>query len=327
MATTLDLTPPTSPDDLTGQVGLVTGGGRGIGRAIAEALAAAGASVAVTARTADQVIETAALIRQAGGRALALTADVTDRQDVERAVTTIEHRLGPVDILVNNAGITGPIGPLWEVDPDEWLRTMDINVHGIFICSRAVLPSMVARRRGRIINVASHAGVHRWPQVSAYAISKSAVIKLTENLAVETKRLGVAVFVIHPGTVTVGLTEAVLNANVASESAAGRVAAWFRQQFAEGRGVSPDRAGQLAVTLASGRADNLSGRYVTVYDDVEEWIDRAAEIRRDDLYTLRLREGPEPRASTHFEVERLQRAERRVPLQDRLELGTMTWSS
>ena len=103
-----------------------------------------------------------------------------------------------------------------------------------------------------------------------------------------------------------GLTESVLHADTPTESPAGRVAAWFRQQFAEGRGVPPERAGQLAVTLASGRADALSGRYVTVYDDLEEWIDRAAEIRRDDLYTLRLRERTEPRAqavpSVHKEL-------------------------
>jgi NAD(P)-dependent dehydrogenase (short-subunit alcohol dehydrogenase family) len=288
----------TARDDLTGQVALVTGGGRGIGRAIAQALAAAGAAVAVTARSTDQVADTAAVIAQAGGRALALTADVTDRLAMERAVAEVEHRLGPVDLLVNNAGVGGPIGPLWEVEPQDWWRTMEVNLRGIYLCARAVLPGMVARRRGRIVNVASHAGAYRWPQVSAYAISKAAVIKFTENLAAETKRQGVAVFAIHPGTVLVGPTAALLNEGASSESPQGRVAAWFRQQIAGGRAVPPERAGQLVVALASGRADALSGRYITVYDDTNAWIDRAAEIRRDDLYTLRLRDRAQPAAQS-----------------------------
>jgi NAD(P)-dependent dehydrogenase (short-subunit alcohol dehydrogenase family) len=276
--------------DLSGQVALVTGGGRGIGRVIALSLAAAGAAVAVMARSADELRDTAAGIEAAGGRALAVAADVTDRRAVERAVQTVEQEFGRVDLLVNNAGIGGPIGPLWEVDPDEWWSTMDINLRGVLLCTRAVLPGMVARRYGRIINVASQAGAHRWPLVSAYATSKAAVIKFTENLAAEARREGVAVFAIHPGTVITGPTAAVLRDEVPPDSHAGRIAAWFRQQVADGHAVPPECAGHLVVALASGRADALSGRYVSVYDDVHAWIDRGEEIRRDDLYRLRLHE-------------------------------------
>ena len=279
--------------DLRGLVALVTGGGRGIGRAIAQALATAGAAVAVMARTADEVAQTADLIDAAGGRAVAVTGDVTDQLAVARAVATIERQLGPVDVLVNNAGVGGPIGPLWAVDPEEWWRTIDINLRGVFLCSRTVLPGMVARQQGRIINVASHAGVHRWPQVSAYAIAKAAVIKCTENLAAETKRAGVTVFAIHPGVVVVGPTAALLKAEAAPGSAEERVAAWFRQQIASGREMPVERAAGLVTVLASGRADALSGRYLTVYDDVEALIARAEEIQRKDLYTLKLREALE----------------------------------
>lgn len=276
--------------DLAGQVALITGGGRGIGRAIARTLAAAGAAVAVMARSADQLHDSVAEIEAAGGRALAVAADVTDQRAVGVALQTIEHHFGRVDLLVNNAGIGGPIGPLWEVDPDEWWGTLEVNLRGVFLCTRAVLPGMVARRSGRIVNVASQAGVHRWPLVSAYATSKAAVVKFTENLAAETRRLGIAVFAIHPGTVIPGPTEAVLRDAAPPDSPAGRVAAWFRQQVADGRAVPPERAGQLVAALASGRADALSGRYVSVYDDVESWIDRAEEIQREDLYRLRLLE-------------------------------------
>jgi NAD(P)-dependent dehydrogenase (short-subunit alcohol dehydrogenase family) len=280
----------TATKELRGRVALVTGGGRGIGRVIASSLAIAGASVAVMARTSKEVELTAALLDAAGAIAMPLTADVTDMRAVEYAVERIERWLGPIDLLVNNAGTSGPMAPLWEVDADDWMRTMDVNLRGTFVCTRVVLPSMIARRQGRIINLASRAGVHRWPLVSAYAVSKSAVIKFTENLAVETRPYGVAAFAVHPGTVSAGMTTALLNADPPTDSSAGRVANWFRQQFADGRGVPPERAGDLVLTLASGRADALSGRYVTAYDDVEELIRRADEIQRNDLRTLGLRE-------------------------------------
>jgi NAD(P)-dependent dehydrogenase (short-subunit alcohol dehydrogenase family) len=222
--------------------------------------------------------------------ALPLTADVTDVRSVQYAVEKMEQRFGPVDLLVNNAGTCGPIAALWEVDADDWMRTIDVNLRGTFVCTRVVLPGMIARRQGRVINMASHAGVHRWPLVSAYAVSKSAVIKFTENLAVETRPYGLAAFAVHPGTVNAGMTEALLTTDHPVDSSAARVANWFRQQLAEGRGISLERAGDLVLTLASGKADALSGRYVTAYDDVDDLIRRADEIRRNDLRTLGLRD-------------------------------------
>ena len=107
------------------------------------------------------------------------------------AVADLRHQLGPVDLLVNNAGILGPAGPLWELELDEWWTTMDVNVRGLVLATQLVLPDMVAAGRGRIINITSQAGVHRWPLASAYSVSKAAVVKLTENLALETRRHGV----------------------------------------------------------------------------------------------------------------------------------------
>ena len=277
--------------DLAGQVALVTGGGGGLGREIALQLAAAGAGVAVVARSQDQLAETVAPVESAGGCAVAAPADVTDFAAVEAVVGSIEQSLGPIDFLVNNAGVSGPVAPLWESDPEEWWRAVETNLRGAFLCCRAILPGLVARKHGRIVNVTSNAGIYRWPYLSAYAISKAAVIKLTENLAVETKKHGVKVFSINPGMLRAGMTASLLAAPVPPESPVGVVASWFRQEMDAGREVPLERGAALITRVAAGHADALAGRYFSVYDDLDELVARAATIRRDDLYTLRLREG------------------------------------
>lgn len=280
----------TARRQLQGSVALVTGGGRGLGRLIAAALSDAGAAVGVLGRSAGDLAGTVSLIEAAGGVAAYACADVCDERATAEAVAELRRRLGPFDVLVNNAGICGPIGPLWEVAPEEWWRTIEVNLGGAFNCTRLVLPDMLARRRGRIVNLTSNAGVFRWPSVSAYAVAKSAVVKLTENLAAEVRREGVSVFSFHPGVQPIGLTEAALAADAAPDSPEGRVAGWLRRELAEGRGAEPARAAQLVVQLAAGRGDSLSGRHISVHDDLELLLERLDDIRRDDLCTLRLRE-------------------------------------
>lgn len=275
--------------DLSGRVAIVTGGGRGIGRLIAEALAAAGAAVAVTARSEDQLAETVGSIRSAGGTAIALPGDVSDPEYVTHAVHQVEWLLGPIDLLINNAGIAGPAGPVWEVDAGEWWRTFEVNLQGVFLFAHAVLPGMVARRSGRIINVSSNAGAFRWPLLSAYAVSKAAVIKFTENVARETKNYGVKVFAIHPGLLPIGMTTAALESTYPSESPEGRLSSWTRQQIDEGYGAAPESAVDLVLLLSSGEADSLSGCYLTVHDDLPAIIGEAQEVRANDLYTLQVR--------------------------------------
>jgi 3-oxoacyl-[acyl-carrier protein] reductase len=252
-----------SPRELEGQVGLVTGGGRGIGRLIARELADAGMRVAVSARSADQVEATAQEID-----GLAITADVSKPEDVEEMVATVERELGPIDLLVNNAGI-GLGGPLpWEQDPADWWRVFEINVLGAYLCSRAVLPGMVERRRGRIVNTGSGASYLPMGGVTAYGASKAALGRFGELLAGQVAEFGIAVFTISPGLVRTDMTEPF-----------GDNAPW----------TPPELAPRLVRVLASGRADRLAGRYIHAeHDDVEELIERADEIQQRDLNAIRL---------------------------------------
>jgi len=275
-----------------GQVALVTGASRGIGRVMAARLAAEGAQVALLARSRAGLEETARLVAAAGARAWIAAVDVTDPRAVADAVGGALRDLGHFDLLVNNAGVTAKLAPVAEADPDEWWSTVDINLRGTFLVLRAVLPSMLGRRSGRVVNVVSNAGVHRWPWMSAYSVSKAAVIKLTENVAAEVRNEGVVAFAFHPGLVNAGLTDAVwteFRADAPPGSREAKIRSWFAGKVAAGETVSAEAVADFVVTLASGRYDALSGRYVTIDDDLDALLARIEEVRRDDLLTLRLR--------------------------------------
>ena len=276
-------------EELAGQVALVTGGGRGIGRGIAEAFAAAGAAVAVMARSGDELAETVASITNAGGRALAVTGDVTAQADVERAAAETERQLGPITVLVNNAGITGPFAPIWEADPDEWWRTQEVHLHGTFLCTRTVLPGMIARGGGRIITIASRAAEQARPNVSAYGIAKAAQLRFTETLAAEAGPHGIRAFVLHPGFVDTRFADEPLTRADAQKWAPDFVARLRELKRNPASGNPMSQVTGLCVYLASGQGDDLSGRYLTIDDDVEELARRAQTIREADLYTLRVR--------------------------------------
>ncbi len=279
--------------ELTGQVAMVTGGGRGIGRGIAEAFAAEGAAVAVMARTTTQLEETVAHIERAGGRALAVAGDVTVQDDVERAVAETARELGPVTVLVNNAGITGPYAPIWAADPGEWWLTQEVHVRGMYLCTRAVLPSMMARGGGRIITIASRAAEQARPYVSAYGVAKTAQVRFTETLAAEVGPYGIRAFVLHPGFVDTQFADEPLRRADAQQWVPEFVARVRELKRNPAIGTPLSAVASLCVFLASGKGDALSGRYLTVDDDVVELVRHAERIQQDDLYTLRLRRLPE----------------------------------
>ena len=278
---------------LKDQIAVVTGGGRGIGRAIAEALAHQGAAVAVLARSAHELDETVALIHASGGRAEAFPADVADPASVKRAFQAGEQSLGPVDLLINNAGALGPLRPLSETSAEDWWRTMEVNLRGPLLTTAAAIPGMMARRRGRIVNVSSGGGTFPTPNFSSYGVSKTALIRFTECVAIELKPFGIAAFSISPGTVRTAMSEISLNSPDGK-----KWIPWFARIFEEGLNLPPERAAQLVVTLASGKADALSGRFIAPADDLDAMIASAAEIEQNNLYSLRLRklgvETPNP---------------------------------
>jgi NAD(P)-dependent dehydrogenase (short-subunit alcohol dehydrogenase family) len=269
---------------LVGRVAVVTGGGRGLGREIARRLATEGAHVALAARSADQLDESVRLIENAGGHASAFALDVSDPGAVQHMIAGVERDIGPVDLLVNNAAIVSPLGPVWEVAAEDWWRLLEINLFGTFLCARAVLGGMIRRGNGRIVNVASGAGIESPPFLSAYVASKAAVIRLSEELATETEPYGVAVFAIDPGWMSTAMT-----AYLADSDQGMRWTPSAKSRFGTEVHVPPSRAADLVVTLATGQADSLTGRYLTVWDDLDDLLRRTNEIRRDDLLRVRLR--------------------------------------
>ena len=275
--------------ELAATVALVTGASRGLGRLLALRLARAGASVGLIARSAGELSETASEIVRGGGTAAAAAGDVTDPQAMDVACKQLRERLGAPTVVISNAGVTGPMGPLWDVDAAEWWQAVEVNLGGAVTVARLALPDMIAAGGGRIINIASNAGVYRWPLMSAYVASKAALVKLTETLARETRDQGVSVFSVDPGILPIGFGEMALNSTAGPGSAEERVGRWIRAQLAAGGGSDPDRAADLIVALASGRADQLSGRHLGPADDVDALLADIERIEQDDLHTLRLR--------------------------------------
>ena len=258
------------PLRLDGVTAIVTGGGRGIGRAIALQLGRAGAAVAVAARSTGEIDEVADAIAQSGGRALAVPTDVTVRESVDALVNAVEGTFGPPSLLVNNAGSWLHVGPVAECDPDAWWGDLEVNVKGTLLCIRAVLPGMLQRRAGRIVNVSSYAAIWPSPYLTAYASAKAAVLRLTDSLAAELDGSGVLVFAITPGFVRTRLVEEV------AASSDGRC---FLPHLADREdALAPERAAELVAAAASGRLDCLAGRFLHVLDDMNDLDTLAATL-------------------------------------------------
>jgi NAD(P)-dependent dehydrogenase (short-subunit alcohol dehydrogenase family) len=250
------------PSNRLDGVALVTGGGRGIGASIARELADAGMKVAVSARTQEQAEAVAAEI---GG--LPLVGDVSRAEDVDQWVARTEAELGPIALLAANAGIGNPDGATWEVSVEAWWHVLEVNVLGVHLSCRAVIPRMLERGSGRIVITGSGSAYLPGGGRTAYPTSKAAVWRYGETLAGEL-RGRIPVFVISPGLVRTDMTDQY-----------GDDAPW----------TPPELAPRLVRVLASGRADALAGRYLHAeHDDIEDLIGRADEIVANDLNAIRL---------------------------------------
>jgi 2-dehydro-3-deoxy-L-rhamnonate dehydrogenase (NAD+) len=200
---------------LDGRVALVTGASRGLGRHFAGVLAKAGAAVALAARQQDLLTEAVREIEAAGGRVVAVSLDVTDGKSVRACVAAAEAALGPIDILVNNAGITGGNAPTWQLPSAEWRRVLEVNLVAPYLVASAVLPGMVARGYGRVVNVGSVAGKEGNPNASHYSASKAGLIALTKSLGKELAQSGVLVNCVTPAAAKTELFDQMTEAQIA----------------------------------------------------------------------------------------------------------------
>jgi len=240
-------------NSVDGRTAIVTGGGRGIGRAIAIRLAREGYSIGLVARSAGQIEETADLVRKAGGKAEVCAGDVADPAAVELATRTFLGSFGHVDVVVNNAACTGPMSPFLDIDTAEWRRVLETNIIGPVLLLKSVLPSMLARGHGYVVNVNSLQGSDPSGSPLPYGVSKAGLMRLTDGLAGQLAGTGIVVVDLSPGLVHTELTSERADLDALPDSA------W----------APPEQAADQLARLVSGRYDQLHGRFVRAADDLD----------------------------------------------------------
>ncbi|MDP6482951.1 MAG: SDR family NAD(P)-dependent oxidoreductase [Nitrospinota bacterium] len=251
--------------ELEGKVAIVTGGGRGIGRATAKVMAREGAAVTLAARSLDHLRATAGEIQGAGGRCIVVETDVTSEDSVNRMAKETLEAFGTIDILVNNSGIAGPTALCEETTIDDWNQTFAVNVIGPFLCCKAVLPVMKAKRWGRVINISSMSGKRPLVRRTPYTSSKMAVMGFTRTLAHEVGEFGITVNSVCPGATAGERIDSVIR-NIAEGE--GRSEAEVRADFTGPSAlkslVNPEDTAEMAAFLASDRAAHMTAQDINV---------------------------------------------------------------
>lgn len=247
---------------LAGRVAVVTGAGQGIGRATALRFAKEGAAVGVLDVIGENAERTAADVRAAGGRAVALACDVADSAAIDRAMSLAERELGPIDVLSNIAGVYGDHMPTRDMPLTEWQRVLDVNLTGPFLCAKRVLPGMIARRWGRIVNVASGHALAGRATIGPYSASKMAIIGFTKALALEVARSGVTVNAIMPGVTDTAMPRL--------HDPEGKRLPMLAEQNPMGRIGRPDDLANAMAFLASDDAGYITGQTIAVNGGIRE---------------------------------------------------------
>lgn len=251
---------------LNGQVAVVTGGGRGIGRAIAHRFAAEGAAVLLAARTAPELEGTSKEIEKAGGRAAWVAADVSREPDCARIIAAARERFGAIQILVNNAGSYGPVKPVEEISPQEWDEVIATHLRGAFLLTRLVLPEMYARGSGAILNISSLSAKAAFAWGSPYAAAKAGMLGLTRVAAAEAGRKGVRVNALCPGPVTETRMSKELGQAIAQRLRVSpdKQLADFVERGLQGRGQTAEEIAAAALFLVSSQASAITGQSLNV---------------------------------------------------------------
>ncbi|HWL50264.1 MAG TPA: SDR family NAD(P)-dependent oxidoreductase [Acidimicrobiia bacterium] len=250
-------------------VSIVTGASQGIGQVIATELASRGDIVVLAARNAAGLEETAGHIDQAGGEHLVVETDVTSEASVDSMVRTVMERLGRIDNLVNNSGIGGPSGRLWEVDPDEWRATYDVNVFGVYSVTRAAIPVMIEQESGSVVIVGSISGKRPLFGRSAYTSTKTALIGLTRTLAVEAGPHGIRVNLVSPGFVAGPRIEWAMRAQSEARGIeVDEVRAEFEGESPLGRLTDPTDVARTVAFLTSESSAGITGADLNVNSGV-----------------------------------------------------------
>ena len=263
---------------------IITGGSRGIGYTIAKRFLEHGATVVILARTANVLSNAQSELRQASPTIYTYSMDVSEPSEVDAFFKWFEDSFSKLDILVNCGGIQKPIGKSWEVKAEEWLYTVKVNLFGAYLMIKKAAPMMIRKNYGKIINFSGGGATSPRPNFSAYAVSKTAVVRLTETLAHELKGYNIYVNAIAPGAVNTQMLEEVLEAG---EDAGEKEYKDAQKRLKEG-GTPPEVAADLALFLASEDSDGITGRLISApWDDWLSFPDKKEMIEKSSLYTLR----------------------------------------
>jgi Dehydrogenases with different specificities (related to short-chain alcohol dehydrogenases) len=266
---------------LSGEVAIITGGARGIGKSVAEAFSREGAKVVIASEIQDELV--------AASKELSVDhvkTDVTEIDDVKKLIDYTVSKYGKIDILINAAGMQVPVGSLFEVSAEAWKKTVEVNLIGTMLCCKFSLSSMITNKKGKIVNFGGGGAISPRPNFSAYASSKTGVLRFTETLAEEVREFNIDVNAIHPGSVHTKMNEDVVEAGLGK---AGDAEYKNALDVQGGNTVSMSEVQEFLTFLASNESDGITGK--TLYNVWDDWRGLTKENLNSSLYTLRRIDG------------------------------------